>query len=297
MKKGMLYTVLTAVLFVTLEPVSKLIAWEVNPYAITFWRFAIGAVILLPFAIVKIKREKLKIGLKQLGIMTGLGVLFICVSMVALQIGVAKAESPSIIAIIFSSNSVFTILFASLILKEKFTANKGIALVLGVIGVLICADFSGGTNFASVALGVLAAVSFSLYTILSRKFVKNLGGVVQTALVFLLGSGVLLIALLVMKAEVFPPIGPKTLAILAYIGIFVTGIGYLCYFSAIEKGGAIMGAMAFFIKPILTPFTVWVINGVKPNATALIAVVFIVAASWFAALKKEKVCKAKNFNG
>ena len=60
---------------------------------------------------------------------------------------------------------------------------------------------------------------------------------------------------------------------------------------------AIMGAMAFFIKPILTPFSVWVINGVEPNATALIAVVFIVAASRFAALKKEKVCKAKNFNG
>ena len=48
MKKGILYALITAIVFVTLEPVSKLIANDVNPYAITFWRFLIGSVILLP---------------------------------------------------------------------------------------------------------------------------------------------------------------------------------------------------------------------------------------------------------
>ena len=39
MKKGIVYALITAILFVTLEPVSKLIANDVTPYAITFWRF------------------------------------------------------------------------------------------------------------------------------------------------------------------------------------------------------------------------------------------------------------------
>ena len=57
MKKGLFNAILTAIVFVTLEPVSKLIAGQVSPYAITFWRFAIGSLILIPFAVAKIKKK------------------------------------------------------------------------------------------------------------------------------------------------------------------------------------------------------------------------------------------------
>ena len=49
---GLLYALITAVVFTTLEPVSKLIAEDVNPYSITLWRFIIGSLMLLPFALV-----------------------------------------------------------------------------------------------------------------------------------------------------------------------------------------------------------------------------------------------------
>lgn len=199
-----MYALITAVLFVTLEPVSKLIVGEVNPYAITFWRFIIGSLILLPPAVVKIKKEKIHIGLKDFGVMTALGILFICISMITLQIGVQKAESPSLLAIVFSSNSVFTILFAVITLKEMLTRNKVMALILGVVGVLACADFSSGTSQESVLYGVFAALSFSLYTVLSQKFTKKIGGIVQTGIVFMEGSLVLLVALLVMGVDVLP---------------------------------------------------------------------------------------------
>lgn len=178
MKKGILYALMTAILFVTLEPVSKLIANEVNPYTITFWRFIIGALILLPYAIIKIKKEKLHIRLKDFVIMTALGILFICISMIALQIGVKKADSPSLIAIIFSSNSIFTILFAILVLKEKLNKNKVIALILGIVAMLACTDLSSATSFESMLYGVFAALSFSLYTVLSQKFTKKFGGII-----------------------------------------------------------------------------------------------------------------------
>lgn len=286
MKKGILYAFLTAVLFVTLEPVSKLIAGDVNPYAITFWRFIIGALILLPPAAVKMKKESLHIGLKDLGIMTGLGVLFICVSMIALQIGVKTADSPSLIAIIFSSNSIFTILFAILILREKLNKNKVIALIFGVAGVLACADFSSGTNLTSVLYSVLASLSFSLYTVLSQKFVKKFGGIVQTGIVFLTGSLVLLVVLLVGGVDIVPTFQRSTVAILCYLGFLVTGVGYACYFKAIEKGGAIMASLAFFVKPILTPFVTFFINGIVPDLKVFVAVACIVVACYFATYSK-----------
>lgn len=287
MKNGFIYALITAVLFVTLEPVSKLIASDVNPYAITFWRFLIGSFILIPPAIIKLKKEKIHIRLKDFSIMTLLGILFICISMIALQVGVKKADSPSIIAIIFSSNSIFTILFAMLILKEKPNRNKIIALILGFIGVITCTDLSAGTNIESVLYGVFAALTFSLYTVLSQKFTKKFGGIIQTTFVFLTGSIILFIALITLGIDIsFIPV-PNTLAILLYLGFLVTGAGYACYFKAIEKGGPIMASLAFFIKPILTPFVTLVINGIMPDLKVFIAVAFVVLASYFATYKKN----------
>lgn len=289
MKQGILYSFITAILFVTLEPVSKLIAGDVNPFAITFWRFMIGSLILLPPANIKARKEKIHIGLKDLGIMTGLGILFICISMISLQIGVKEADSPSLIAIIFSSNSIFSILFAMLILKEKLNKNKVLALVFGIIGVLACADFSSGTNLSSVFYGVVAALSFSLYTVLSQKFTKKFGGIIQTSIVFLMGSIALLFALLIFRIDLTPTIAPSTIMILSYLGLLVTGVGYACYFMAIEKGGTIMASLAFFVKPILTPVVTFFINGMIPDLKVFVAVACIVVASYFATYSKSSV--------
>ena len=295
MKKGILFAALTAILFVTLEPVSKLIANDVTPFAITLWRFIIGSVMMLPFAIMKIKKEKISINFKDILLIGVLGVFIVCFSMIALQIGVKKADSPALIAIIFSSNSIFTILFSLFILKDKITSNKVIALILGVIGVLFCADFSSGTNLESIAYAVFAALSFSLYTVLSKKFTKKFGGIIQTSIGFLLGSIVLLVFLLVMgnatgdAAYTIMPsvINMNVILNLVYLGIFVTGLGYLFYFKAMEKGGAIMASLAFFIKPVLTPFVTFFVNGITPDWKVFAAVICIVAASYFATYYKK----------
>ena len=295
MKKGILFAALTAILFVTLEPVSKLIANDVTPFAITLWRFIIGSVMMLPFAIMKIKKEKIQVTAKDIALIAILGVFIVCFSMIALQVGVKKADSPALIAIIFSSNSIFTILFSLFILKDKLTLNKVIALILGVIGVLFCADFSSGTNLVSVAYAVFAALSFSLYTVLSKKFTKKFGGIIQTSFGFLSGSIILLVFLLVMgfatgdAAYTIMPsvINTNVVLNLVYLGIFVTGLGYLFYFKAMEHGGAIMASLAFFIKPVLTPFVTFFVNGITPDWKVFAAVICIVAASYFATYYKK----------
>lgn len=73
----MLYVIITALVFTTLEPVSKLIASEVNPFAITFWRCMFGALILMPFAFAKIKKQNIKMDRKDIGMPCLLGSLLI----------------------------------------------------------------------------------------------------------------------------------------------------------------------------------------------------------------------------
>ena len=291
MRKSLIYAIITALVFTTLEPVSKLIAEAVNPFAITFWRCMIGALILMPFALFKIKKQKIKLVVNDIGILFLLGTLLICVSLVLLQIGVKKADSPSLIAIIFSSNSILTIIFAMIILKEKMTKRKLIALILCGIGVISCADFGSGSNLISILCGVAAALSLSLYTVLSKKYMKKIGGVIHTALSFFFGSVVLGIVLLVIGVDILPEFTVKNTFFLVYLGIVVTGIGYWAYNMAIEMGGAMIASLAFFIKPILTPFATFFINGIVPELQVFIALILIVCGSYLATYQKEEKTK------
>ena len=294
MQKSIIYSIITALVFTTLEPVSKLIAEDVNPYAITFWRCMIGALVLMPFAIAKIKKQKIKIDAKDIGMSCLLGTLLICISLVVLQIGVKKADSPSFIAIIFSSNSVLTILFAMLLLKEKMTKRKLIAIVLCADGVLVCADFSSGSNLLSIVCAIVAALSLSLYTVLTKKYMKKYGGVIHTALSFFFGSLILLIILLVAGVEVVPEVSTRNISLLLYLGIVVTGVGYWAYHMAIEKGGAMVASLTFFMKPILTPFATFVINGIVPEVKVFVALALIVCGSYFATYKKIKIYASRD---
>ena len=287
-RNSLIYAIITALVFTTLEPVSKLIADQVTPFAITFWRCMIGSLILMPFAIGKIKKQKIDIQWKDIAVETLLGALLICISLIALQIGIQKADNPSLIAIIFSSNSVLTILIALILLKERMTMQKAIAAILCAIGVLVCADFGEGTNIISVVFGVVAALSLSLYTVLSKKYMKKTGGVIHTAFSFFFGSVLLLLVLLITGVDIMPSLTTNNVSIMLYLGIVVTGIGYWAYNMATEQGGAMAASLAFFIKPILTPFATFLINGIVPGIKVFVALALIVVGSYYATYQKAK---------
>jgi len=275
-KNGMLFAIITALCFATHEPASKLLDGEINPYAITAIRFLIGGLVLLPFSIHEIFKKKIKLTVKDFGIMTGLGILFICISMVLLQVAVAIADSAAIVAIIFSSNSIITIAMSAIFLKVKLTRGKIVGIVLCVIGVLVAADITGGTNLLSVAFAVLSALTFSTYTILCKKYMTKISGVIQSGISFIIGSVILLVVLLICNIEVSVSLSSANLWNMLYIAVVVTGIGYWAYFGAIKNGGPQTAALAFLIKPILTPFAAFAINGEVFKSNVFVAVVFVV---------------------
>lgn len=293
--KGLIFVVITAFAFATLEPVSKLIANDVAPMSMTFLRFFVGSALLLPFSFIELKKREIKLTAKDFGLMSFLGVLCICVSMVLLQYAVKISATPAVVAIVFSANSVFTIAFAAFILGEKVTKNKIIAIVLCLIGLVICSDFTGkesGNALLSVALAVLSALSFSLYTVLSKKYTKKLSGIIQTGFSFFAGSIVLLPILMLCNekplAWVYGDNVVTTLLVLLYLAAVVTGIGYFAYFKALEMSGAATASLAFFIKPVLAPIAMLLIQGTVPTPKVYIAVVFVIAGSYISTLDNKK---------
>lgn len=260
MKKAIPFVLITALFFATLEPVSGHIAANINPAAMTAIRFIIGGIILLPFAFIAIKKHNVKISSKTIGSLFLLSILLIGASMVPLQYAILEAKkanlSTAVIAIIFCCNSVFTAIFSAVILKDKISLRSWIGIALCLLGIIISSNITSGVGILSVALALISAVTMGLYTVISKKFIKAIPGVVQNAFSFIMGGIALGVVLLISGVNLLPTSGNLALniGVLAYLGVVVTGIGYAAFFKAIEFGSATVASSAFLIKPVLAPF-------------------------------------------
>lgn len=276
MKNSMIYVLITTILFTTHEPVTKLFSSSFDPYSITAIRFLIGGLVLLPFSLMEIKKKSLKLGIKDFLVIGSLGILFICVSMVILQISVSIADNTAIIAIIFSSNSIITIVLSCLFLKNKMSKKKIFGVLLCALGVVVAADFSsGGTNILSLVLAFISALTFSIYTVISKKYMVHFSGVIQTGISFIIGSIVLLVIISMFGVAKIHDVSAKNVFELLYVAVFVTGIGYYVYFATIKTGGAQSAALIFLIKPVLAPLAAFLILGTKMNINIIFALIFV----------------------
>ena len=82
MKKAYVYVVLTALLFGTMEVACKVAGNQLDPFQFTFIRFAIGGLILLPFAVQEMKKDRVKLNFRDIIALSCVGALGIPLSMV-----------------------------------------------------------------------------------------------------------------------------------------------------------------------------------------------------------------------
>ena len=284
--KTLLYLIVSVIAFTTFEPFSKLITDDISPTAITGIRFLLGGLMLYPLAFNHIKKKELKIGVKDYLVMGALGVLCICISMLSLQQAVKTAPSPATVAIVFSVNSVITICLGSLFLKEKLTLYSVLAVILCVVGICFMFDPKAGANFISILFAIIAALSFSFFTILSKRVNEKFSPAINSAVAFTVGGLILFVYSYALGEVDTSLLSIKALWVLLYLTVVVTGIGYIAYFKTLEFGGALAAGLVFFIKPILTPFVTWVVNGIVPDYKVFIALALIILGSYLGLRKK-----------
>lgn len=289
MKKSFVYIFAAAFLFGTMEVSLKLAGSTFSAMQLTFLRFAIGGLCLLPFAVLDLKKREYKLSTGDWGYIAALGFINICVSMVLFQMGVMRTNA-NLAAIIISTNPAFTMIFAQFIVNEKFTRKKAFILLLDIIGLIIVANpstlFNGKTSVSGVLFLLIASATFSLYSALGKKRIAKIGGLVQNSLSFLLGSCGLLLILLATKQPVTAGIEISSLPILLYISFFVTAAGYYFYLKAIEKSGPSTASITFFIKPIIAPVIALVVLGEAITLNLVCGLVFILAGSLIGLIEK-----------
>ena len=281
MKKAYCFVVITALLFSTMEVACKVAGNDLDPLQLTFLRFMIGGLVLLPFGIKEIKNRGIKLDHKDVLKLLGVGTIGIPISMVLFQIGIMNCNASSV-SVMFSINPLFTMVCAHLLTSEKITGERMLALTIGIVGLVFIVrpwDMQEGNNAFGVICILLAAVTFGLYTVTGKIVSQKIGLVAQASISFLLGATVLLAVILIMGRPVFDGVADN-LPIIFYTGIFITGLGYYTYFKSIRLSDATTGSFAFFLKPAIAPIIAVIVLKETILWNTLVGIVIILIASY-----------------
>jgi drug/metabolite transporter (DMT)-like permease len=239
------FLLITLLAFSSIEVVSKPLMDKVDPFFMTSFRFLIGGLFLILF----VKQDP---EVKDVIPITIIGALNSIISMTSLQLAV-KYSNASTAATLVASNPIFVSLFASFVLQEKYPLKKYIGIGLGFIGIFI---FSlgkiKGDSWLGIFFGILAALTFGLYTVLMRKYTKKYGPLLVTAYSSLCSSFVYIALLVAFRKFAIPTqVDFVGWIIVIYLGLVVTGVAYLTYFKAMETLGATQSSRIFFLKPVV----------------------------------------------
>ncbi len=272
----------------------KVAGTGMDSFQLTFLRFFIGGLIILPFAIAEMKKNKVIIGLKDIGFLTVVGITGIPLSMLFFQLGVMECNA-STASVLICINPLFTMVFAHFILGEKMNRGKLVVLALGLAGIVFMIrpwDLQEGNSVTGIVYMMLASIFFGLYTCIGKISTAKVGTFAQTSFSFLLGSLVLLVVILFMGKPVTAGIAANWLEVM-YISVFVTGLGYISYFTAIKLSDAVTGSIAFFIKPAMAPVIAVIVlhDAILWNTVA--GIVLILGASYLNIHQQRKAFKTK----
>ncbi len=297
MKKGYFYIAVAVAMFTSFEVVLKFIAGQLNSVQLTLCRFAVGFVFLLPVALRSLKKRGEFLDTGSMAYFALLGLTGIALSMSILHLAVAYTSS-AVTAVLFSCNPVFVTFLAFFLLKEPIKKRHIAALALEIAGtVVIISPWNTKLNMTGVLLALLSTMLFSLYGVMGKRKVAKFGGAVVTCFSFLFGSLIVLVFILIShipavagllrsaglesfaNIPIFAGYTLQNLPYVLFVSVGVAGIGFCCYFLAMEYQPASVVSLVYFFKPALSPALAWWLHGEEISQNMLIGVLLIVAGS------------------
>lgn len=280
MKKVVIYVILTAFFFGTMEVALKVAGNSLDPVQMTFLRFLIGGLVLAPLGWSDLRKRGTKLSRGDVIWLGAVGIMGVSISMLAFQYAVGYCNAATASSII-CLNPLFTMFIAHLFTSEKMDRAKWMACGLGLVAAVFMIrpwDVQPGNTPQGLVLALVAASTFGAYTVMGKRTVGRIGSLAQTSVSFLIGSAVLLVIMLFTDRPIVAGVMDNWLLV-AFIGIVVTGVGYICYFTAIRYSDATTGAIAFYIKPAIAPVLAVIFLGEHIYWNTVVGVLLLIGAS------------------
>jgi drug/metabolite transporter (DMT)-like permease len=221
-------------------------------------RMMIAALALLPLLVAG--RKKFRLTRRDLPQLALLALVGFVLNKIFEYDGLALTTA-SDVALLISSESIFTAVFSWLLLRERFRLLTVFSLVLGLLGVYLIVERSlvpnipsgGGTlRIVGDLLVIFALIFEALYTVRGKALLVKHSPLLVTAAA-IVGSTVLWCPLagFELLAHGWPAIGWLGWLGLLWLALMSTVVAYVAWFKGLEKVDGSAAATALFIQPLL----------------------------------------------
>lgn len=260
---------------------------EIPPVALSFWRWSLAFLILLPFSYQRliIQRDRLR---RNWGVLTMLAVLGVTNYNTFAYIGLQTTTATN--AVLLTSTTPVMILGLSwLLLAQRIRAGQGLGMALSLVGVAIIVTEGeltrlAGMRFTTGDLWILAAgLDWALYSVCLRWRPPDLDPLVfLTATV---GLGTLPLAALygwdLGHANRFTP-NLANLAALGYVALFPSVLAYVIWNRAVAELGANRAGQYIHLLPVFGAVLAVLVLGERPGWFHGVGMLLIGGGIWLA---------------
>lgn len=288
MKKEYIYAIISVLLWSTTATVTKFLLGNLDSMQILLFGSLFAVIFLFIINCIKGNLKEIKdYKLKDFFKIFIIGVLgtFLYNLLLYLGINTMQASQAFIINYLWP---IMTMIFACLILKEKITIRKIIAIIISFTGVIIVSSSENLNIEKNSIIGtiycILAAVSYGLFSVLNKK--QNYNKYTSMMLFYLVSFCISLVYVLFSKRLFIP----ETIQLfgLLWIGIFTSAIAFTSWAIALEKGDTTKISNIAYITPFLS--LVWTSLVLKENISinSVFGLIIIILGVFIQTMNKRK---------
>lgn len=222
------------------------------PFTLVTLRLLIGLSLLA--SVVAVARERLPSDLRTYGHLTVLALFSVALPFSLITWAEQRVDS-SLAAVLTAAVPLFVIPFAALLLPaERFTINRLVGILIGIVGVAIVVGFdpaalAAGDLEADLAL-IGAAVSYAIGGVYARRNVHDLRPMIPA--LFQVAIATVMVAIPALFLERPFERGPTIDAWIAvlWLGLLGSGLAYLVFFRLLGRWGATRTSLVAYLLPI-----------------------------------------------
>jgi len=261
---SLVMVVISAACFGTLAVLAPL-AYQAGaaPLPLLAWRFMFAAVLLAVFATIRDPRS-LRVGggdfLRYSALaLTGYGAASVCFFFAL------KFADAAVVAVLLYAYPALVTIAAWVFLGEKATWSRGLAVLTTFVGCAMVVGLFGGVKHVSwpgIMLGMGAAVGYTLFNLLSHRWLPGRSQLVMMTYTFGIASvGAALLTLLVGQSLSAASWQPQAWWLLGAIVIVPTFIAVVLYLQGIRGLGPSQAAVVSTTEPLFTIVLAWAVLG------------------------------------
>jgi drug/metabolite transporter (DMT)-like permease len=260
---GILLIAISAASFGTLAIFSKFLYRDgLDIFTILFLRFGIAALLML--VILLVRREKFPRG-KILLQLIGMGALGY-VGQSFSYLTAIKYASAGLVALLLYLYPMFVFILSVIVLHEKATWIKIVAILIALIGTALTVDPAGG-QLSGILLAIAAALIYSIYIIVGTNVMKHVSAV-QSSVIIFASAGTVYGILMSFNGMHLPSTDSGWVNILGIV-LIATVIPVVTFLAGLERIGPTNAAMLSTLEPVVTVLLAAWIFGERLQSIAL----------------------------